>query len=486
MTEPLLDLDPALNSAPAQVRSIHILGICGTAMAALAGMLKQSGYQVSGSDANVYPPMSDFLEQMQVKVFSGYKPENLHPQADLVIVGNVISRPNPEAQELARLRLPYLSMPQALARFYISGKKSLVVAGTHGKTTTSSMLASALHTVGGDPGFMIGGILQQFGSNYRIGAGPCFITEGDEYDTAFFDKQSKFFHYRPDIAVITSVEFDHADIFDDLEQIKRSFRKFVAMLPETGLIIAHTDDANVADVVGEAPCTVESYGLNPDSDWYVAQPSFTSRGSAFELCYRDSPFATLSIPQSGFYNCLNAAAVAAVMHHLGYTPSSLRQGLAEFKGVKRRQEIRGQVNGITVIDDFAHHPTAVRGTLQGLKAAHPDHRLVAIFEPRTNTSRRAIFQQEYVSSFGAADLSLIREVARDKPVDGEDMFSSARLAEDLQKKGLSARAFSDTGQIIDHVAAIARPGDIIAVLSNGGFDNIHERLLAVLENSSNS
>ncbi|MFC1831140.1 UDP-N-acetylmuramate:L-alanyl-gamma-D-glutamyl-meso-diaminopimelate ligase [Thermodesulfobacteriota bacterium] len=484
MTEPLLDLDPGLNFCPDRVGSIHILGICGTAMAALAGMLKESGYAVSGSDANVYPPMSDFLKQIDVTVFSGYKPENLHPPADLVIVGNVISKPNPEAQELARLRLPYLSMPQAIGNFYISGKRSLVVTGTHGKTTTSSMLAAALFSAGGDPGFMIGGILHQFESNYRIAKGACFVTEGDEYDTAFFDKESKFFHYRPDIAIITSLEFDHADIFDDLEQIKRSFKKFVGLLPQTGLIIAHTEDANVAEVVDGAPCPVESYGLTEHSDWRIFDPQFSPGRSTFEISYRSKPYSTLSIGQSGYYNCLNSTAVAAVLHHLGYEKQIIADGLGGFKGVKRRQEIRGEVNNITIIDDFAHHPTAVGETLKGLKKAYPSHRLIAVFEPRTNTSRRSIFQQKYVASFADADLSIIREVGSDKPVDGDDRFSSVRLAEDLRKRGLSAWAFADTDQIIAHISGIAQPGDIIAVLSNGGFDNIHERLLETLKKSA--
>ena len=480
MTEPLLDLDPALNFCPSKVHSIHILGICGTAMAALAGMLKESGYTVSGSDADVYPPMSDFLEGIEVKVLSGYEPGNLHPPADLVIVGNVISKPNPEAQELARLGLPYLSMPQAMSKFFISGKKSLVVTGTHGKTTTSSMLASTLFSAGGDPGFMIGGILHQFDSNYRIGSGDCFISEGDEYDTAFFDKESKFFHYRPDIAVITSLEFDHADIFDNLEQIKRSFKKFVSLLPRNGLIIANTEDANVAEVVADARCTVESYGLTSASDWHIVDPQFSPGRSDFAIEYRSKPYAALSIGQSGFYNCLNSTAVAAVMHHLGYDGLTIRDGLSGFRGVKRRQEVRGEVNNITVIDDFAHHPTAVRETLKGLKSAHPGNRLIAVFEPRTNTSRRSIFQKDYGTAFDDADLSIIRGVAKDKPLNGDDIFSSVRLAEDLRSRGLNARAFADTDRIIAHLTKVAQPGDIIAILSNGGFDNIHERLLKAL------
>lgn len=483
MTEELLDLDPALNFCPDQVRSIHILGICGTAMAALAGMLKESGYAVTGSDANVYPPMSDFLEQIDVRVFSGYRPENLHHSPDLVIVGNVISRPNPEAQELARIRLPYLSMPQALKRFYLKEKKSLVVSGTHGKTTTSSMLASVLHDAGSDPGFMIGGIVSNFDTNYRIGTGACFVTEGDEYDTAFFDKESKFLHYRPDVAVITSIEFDHADIFSDLDEIIRSFKKFVTLLPPDGLIIAHCEDPIVAGVLSESPCPVESYGLRPEADWQVREPTFQPGFSSFRLKYRSNPFGTFSIKQSGLYNCLNATAVVAIMHRLGYSPAQIAEGLASFNGVKRRQEVRGIVNDITVIDDFAHHPTAVRETLNGLKKSHPENRLIAVFEPHTNTSRRSIFQNDYISSFDASDIAVIREVGTDKPVDGDDKFSSAQLAEDLRDRSLEAQAFADTDQIIAHLATIAQPGDIIAVLSNGGFDNIHTRLIAELKGS---
>jgi len=484
MDDTLLDLDPDLNYCPARVRSIHIIGICGTAMAALAGMLKESGYQVSGSDAKVYPPMSDFLEQIEVEVASGYRGKNIHPQTDLVIVGNVVSKPNPEAQELARRKIPYLSMPQAVSAFYIRGKKSLVVAGTHGKTTTSSMLASALFSVGEDPGFMIGGIVRQFGANYRIGQGPCFVTEGDEYDTAFFDKESKFLHYIPDISIITSLEFDHADIFSDLEHIKRAFKKFVGLLPENGLIIAHCEDGNVAEVVAEAPCRVESYGVSAASDWYVTNAEYKPHKSSFELHGPCTSPISLSINQSGLYNCLNAAAVAAVMHNLGCTPALISKGLISFNGVKRRQEVRGVVNGITVIDDFAHHPTAVRATLEGLKKNHPNSRLIAVFEPRTNTSRRAIFQRDYASAFTSADISLIREVGSDKPIDGDDCFSSTELAEDLNSQGNTARAFNKTDQIIEHLVSAARPGDLVAILSNGGFDNIHERLLVRLQELS--
>jgi len=483
-TDTLLDLDPERNFCPADVHHIYLIGICGTAMAALAGMLKDKGFAVSGSDADVYPPMSDFLDRIGIAVHASYRAENLTPPPDLVIVGNVISKPNAEAQELARQRLPYLSLPQTLSRFFIEGKKSLVIAGTHGKTTTSSMLAAALHDAGGDPGFMIGGIVSQFNANYRIGDGPCYVTEGDEYDTAYFDKEAKFLHYRPDIAVITSLEFDHADIFDDLDQIKRMFRKFVRLLPEDGLIIANLEDENVADVVTEARCRVESYGLTEASQWRLASQDYEPGKSRFDLHYHGSCFTTLRIRQPGLYNGMNGAAVAAVMHHLGYNADTITRALYRFDGVRRRQEIRGVVNDITVIDDFAHHPTAVRETLSGLKKSYPDNRLIAVFEPRTNTSRRAIFQNEYAHAFQAADISLIREVAGDKPVDADDRFSSEQLAADLAKQGQDARAFGDTGLIIDHIQAIASPGDIVAVLSNGGFDNIHERLLDVLDRAN--
>lgn len=477
MTEELLDLDPELNRCPDQVHSIHLIGICGTAMAALAGMLKERGYSVAGSDAQVYPPMSDFLRQLDIEVHSGYRPENIDSGTELVIVGNVVSRPNPEAQALARLNLPYISLPQALSHFFLEAKRSLVVAGTHGKTTTSAMLASALFSAGSDPGFMIGGILRRFEANYRIGDGDFFVCEGDEYDTAFFDKKSKFFHYRPSVAIITSLEFDHADIFVDLEQIKRSFRKFVKLLPPDGLIVANRDDENVAEVLSEARCEVQSYGLNAGADWQLRAPSYTNEHTSCELHFRGRPFMDLLIRQPGLYNCLNAAAVAAVMHHLGFEPKAIAGGLQEFDGVKRRQEIRGVLNGITVIDDFAHHPTAVRETLQGLKQMYDGRRLVAVFEPRTNTSRRAFFQQDYAAAFAAADLSLIRRVSEDKPIDAKDCFSSEKLAEDLRRRGQRATAFDDTDQILEYLERICRPGDVIAILSNGGFDNIHERLL---------
>ena len=477
----MIALKPSLNFAPDDIKHIHIMGICGTGMAALAGMLQKSGYNITGSDMHVYPPMSTFLQKLKIPVHSGYSAQNLSPIPDLVIVGNVITRKNPEAIALAGSELPYLSFPQALAHFYIQSRSSLVITGTHGKTTTCSLLATTLHKANLDPTFMIGGIVQEFGSNFRLGNGKYFVAEGDEYDTAFFDKESKFLHYQPQIAVITSIEFDHADIFSDLNAIKRSFRKFVALLPKNGLLIANFDDANVKEIAEEAPCAVQGYGMNTSYPWALDNITVENGQSRFSVIKDGELWATMQVGLPGKHNCLNSLSVCAIMHHLGVQPSIINDGLSGFSGVKRRQEIRGVENGITVIDDFAHHPTAVKETLSALKASYKKQRLIAVFEPRTNSSRRAIFQQDYVNSFDEADLVLLREPT---PIDGlqqKELFSSARLAKDLNAiKPQIANSFADTDEILNHLMKIVQHGDIVAILSNGGFDNIHNRLLEQL------
>lgn len=475
-----MELDPLLNICPGHIRDIHIMGICGTGMAALAGMLQQTGFHVSGSDNHVYPPMSDFLRQIGIEIDNGYSAENLSPAPDLVIVGNVITRKNPEAMALAEMRIPYLSFPQALSRFFIAGNTSLVVAGTHGKTTTCSLLASALHHADLDPSFMIGGIVQGFQQNFRLGKGRYFISEGDEYDTAFFDKESKFLHYQPDIAIITSVEFDHADIFSNLDHIKRSFKKFVSLLPEEGLIVAHLDDHNVAEVVANAPCPVQGYGTTPGLDWSLDGVTFREGKNHFTVRRRGNRWADMTVSLSGHHNCLNSLAVTAVLHHIGVDKKTIGDGLSTFKGVKRRQEVRGVEGGITVIDDFAHHPTAVRETLAGLKAAYDGHRLITVFEPRTNSSRRAVFQNDYVSAFDCADAILIREPLPLENISADDHFSSEKLASDLRGRHLEAASFPSTIEILSHLRTILKTGDVVAILSNGGFENIHARLLEML------
>ncbi len=472
-----LQLDPQLNHAPENIRHIHIMGVCGTGMAAMAGMLKDSGFQVTGSDQNVYPPMSDFLADAGIKVMEGYREENLEPRPDLVIVGNVIQAVFPEARRLVELAIPYLSMPQALGRFFLTGKRPLVVAGTHGKTTTASMLATALFRAGQEPGFLIGGIVEAFARNYRLGEGDCFVVEGDEYDTAFFNKVSKFLHYQPNCAILTSIEFDHADIFDDLEQIKDSFLEFVHLLPADGALVACLDDPVVAEIAALTSGQVIGYGIGENCQWQLRDMAVSGLTSIFSA-HKDGVFyGSFTLPMPGTHNCLNALAVIALMDHLGIEQGKIAAGLSSFEGVKRRQQIRGEVNGITVIDDFAHHPTAVRETIKALRLAWPERRLVIVFEPRTNSSRRAIFQQQYETAFSGADRVIVREIVPLANIPAEEQFSSRQLVNALAEQGIAAEYFPDTATIVDFLVEQARPGEVIAVLSNGGFDNIHVQLL---------
>lgn len=472
-------LNPQLNYSPDAPKTIHIMGICGTGMAALASMLQQAGYTITGSDKEVYPPMSDFLKKIGISPFAGYAESNIDHRPDLVIVGNVITKTNPEAIALSKTGIPYLSFPQALAEYFIQQKHSLVVSGTHGKTTTCSLLASTVYHAGLDPSFMIGGIVSEFQSNNRLGNGQYFVAEGDEYDTAFFDKGSKFLHYRPRTAVITSIEFDHADIFSDLSQIKSSFAKFIELLPSDGLLIAHLDDENVAELVAKAPCRVEGYGSGKQNDWLLLNTETHHGCSHFVVKYQGREH-NFTIPLTGKHNCLNAVAVIGVLHEIGQPVSTISHSLEKFGGVRRRQEVRGVVSDVTVIDDFAHHPTAVKETLAGLKNGYPGKRLICVFEPRTNTSRRAIFQEAYTKAFTDADLILLREPVPLDNIAKEEQFSSATLAKEINQNTGNARSFGTTEEILAELHNILESGDVVAILSNGGFDNIHERLLEIL------
>lgn len=475
------ELLPELNYFPESTSRIHLMGICGTGMAAVAGMLKSQGYTVTGSDSHVYPPMSDFLAQCNIPIMEGYRPENLESRPDLVVVGNVITRKNPEALELARLSIPYLSFPQLLGHRFLADKKSLVVAGTHGKTTTSSLLATMLHGAGLDPGFMIGGIVQAFGKNFKVGDGLYFVVEGDEYDTAFFDKGPKFLHYQPHIAIITSIEFDHADIYADLDAVKESFRRLVAIMPPDGCLIACLDDPVVREIVAAAPCPVYGYGEGDGNEWRLVHVQCSRQGTSFSVLRKGGSFGSFVTSMPGRHNCLNALAVIAVLDSLGLSPAVIRRELQAFTGVRRRQEVRGVVSGVTVIDDFAHHPTAVRETLAALRSVYAGQRLLAVFEPRTNSSRRRVFQQDYVGAFDAADLVLVKEPDALAAVPEGQRFSARELVDDLRSRGVDSHYFPGTDHILLHLAANLRAGDVVAILSNGGFDNIHERLLLQLE-----
>jgi UDP-N-acetylmuramate: L-alanyl-gamma-D-glutamyl-meso-diaminopimelate ligase len=456
------------------------MGVCGTGMASLAGLLKQRGHRVTGSDRNVYPPMSDLLASLSIPVAPDYGAENLSDRPDLVIVGNVITRDNPEAVELARLGLPYVSLPQALSIYAIGGKHSVVVTGTHGKTTTSALAAWSLESAGLDPGFMIGGIPGNFAANFKEGNGPCFVIEGDEYDSAFFDKGPKFLHYRPRTALLTSIEFDHADIYRDVGHVLSGFRAFIALLPPDGLLVANADDPLVAAEAEKAPCPVVTYGLAPGADWSADAPVFGDALTRLTIRRPTGPPIAVETPLYGRHNVSNLLAVGVLADHLGISAEVFGRAARTFRGVKRRQEVRGERGGVTVIDDFAHHPTAVRETVGAVRARYAGRRLVAVFEPRSNSSRRKIFQDRYAASFDLADLVFVAEPPLMGKIPPEERFSPRGLVRDLRERGIDA-AFGETTEAL--LGALLRrlgPGDVVLIMSNGGFDGIHERLLDAL------
>ncbi len=474
-------MDLEKNRIPKNVKTIHLIAACGTAMGALACILKDMGYQVTGSDMNVYPPMSTYLAEKGIALGEGFDPANLDYRPDLVVVGNTVSRDNVEVEKTVATGLNFCSMPQALNRFLVGEGQSLLVTGTHGKTTTSSMLAWVLHSAGLDPSFMIGGILKNFSSNYRIGRGDYVVIEGDEYDTAYFDKGPKFLHYRPAAAVMTSVEFDHADIFRDLQHVKATFQEFSSGLSNTSLLAAYDADENVSTVLNGTGCRVQRYGEQGDSTWQLADVAVKPPVTRFAVRYKGRLFGRFKTHMPGKHNLLNALAVIAVADFIGVSARDIGQALATFEGIKRRQEIRGAVNGVTVMDDFAHHPTAVRETINAIKPFYPTGRLIAVFEPRTNSSMRAVFQDIYPPVFDAADLVCIREPSLLHKIPEDERFSASRLVADICKRGVEARYFEDTDRIIEFVAAEAVSGDVVLIMSNGGFDNIHQRLLDTLK-----
>jgi len=473
-------MDLSKNRIPDNVKGIHLIAICGTGMGALGSMLKDMGFDVTGSDEKVYPPMSEFLSGKGIKIVEGFSEKNVSHGPDLVIVGNAVSKDNSEVVGMHQMGLNFCSMPQAVNRFVAAGKKPLVITGTHGKTTTASILAWILQDAGLDPSFMIGGILKNFGSNYRFGNGQHVVIEGDEYDTAYFDKGPKFLHFHPQMAVLTSVEFDHADIFHDLDHVKRTFKGFICGLSGSSLLLTYDGDKNVAGLIDSANCRIENYGKNKSSPWRLGPISVESPWTTFEIIKNNEPFATFKTRLFGEHNLLNALAVVAVADHLKIPLQIIAGALETFEGIKRRQEIRGEKRQITVIDDFAHHPTAVRETVRAVKSVHSNGRLIAVFEPRTNTSMRSIFQNEYPQSFEMADLICIRQPPLLKKIPAGQRFSSRQLVNDLKRRGKDAHYFPDTDAIIEFLSTTARPQDLILIMSNGGFDNIHERLLKAL------
>jgi UDP-N-acetylmuramate: L-alanyl-gamma-D-glutamyl-meso-diaminopimelate ligase len=459
---------------------VHLLGICGTGMAALAGILKELGHTVTGSDEHIYPPMSTFLEGLGIAIQNGYRPENLNPVPDAVVVGNVIRRENPEAQAVLEQNLPRLSLPEALNRFLVGSRRSIVVSGTHGKTTTTALIAWLLQATGRDPGFMVGGIAKNFNANYRVGTGPYVVLEGDEYDTAFFDKRPKFIHFHPHLAVLTSVEFDHADIYADLEAVKEAFANFLAQIPAASTILACGDAPLVKELSRHARAEVEFYGLTEDAAWRAADIAWENGGARFTLLERGAPWGDFFLPLLGEHNVVNATAALAIMAKAGASATELRAALPGFQGVKRRLEKACERHDILVLDDFAHHPTEVAATLAAVRRGYPGRRLLVAFEPRTNTSRRKIFQKPYAAAFSEADLILVREPPDLWKVPEEEQFSSWQLVQDLIAGGKKASYFPETDHLLHSLRRGVRPRDVVVVMSNGSFDNLVPRLCGAL------
>jgi UDP-N-acetylmuramate: L-alanyl-gamma-D-glutamyl-meso-diaminopimelate ligase len=457
-------------------KHIHLIGICGTAMASLAGMLKQRAFHVTGSDAAAYPPMSDFLASLTIPLSQPFAASNLEPRPDMVVVGNAISRGNVELEHVLDKRIPFCSLPQILHDEFLCGKEVLVVAGTHGKTTTTSMLAWIFDQAGMQPSFLIGGIAENFGSSFQLGRGQHFILEGDEYDTAFFDKGPKFLHYFPDAVILTSVEFDHADIYKDLEAVETAFKRLVNLIPGRGRIVALHSGESVERCVAKAFCPVERFGNSRQATWQVTNLQLDPTITSWTILRSGERWADFEFSLGGEYNVMNATAAAALASGCGISKEKIASALKSFKSVKRRLEVRAQVNGITIIDDFAHHPTAIAGTLKALRARYPGARLWAILEPRSNTLRRNVFQTELARSLAVADEVVVANVFKSESIPLAERMDVTALAAEVQKQGCRARIVPDADQIVQSVATEMRSGDVVAILSNGGFGGIYERL----------
>lgn len=460
-------------------KHFHFIGICGTAMGSTALAFRALGNRITGSDNAVYPPMSTLLEANGIELFSGYKPENLPPHADLYIVGNAISRGNPELEELLNRKLSYTSLAEALQWEIIQGKRSFVVTGTHGKTTTSSMLAWLFESAGRNPGFMIGGVPENFPVGARFTDSDIFVIEGDEYDTAYFDKRSKFMHYLPECTIVNNIEFDHADIFRDIEEIVLSFQRFVSLVPQNGHIFINGDDANCQRLVGRSPAPISTVGTGDGNSFRLRVTGMTPDSTSFDL--NGDVF---TVPMVGEFNARNAAMCVCAGRFGGLTDAEIREGLASFKGVRRRQQEFGVADGLTIIDDFGHHPTALRETLRGLRQRYPGRRLWAVFEPRSNTSRRNVLQYELIEALKEADGSVIAAVNAPERVAPEARLNPDAVAMAVTAAGRESYSEPTTDAIIERLKSCARSGDVIIVFSNGGFDGIHGKLLQRLSRSA--
>jgi UDP-N-acetylmuramate: L-alanyl-gamma-D-glutamyl-meso-diaminopimelate ligase len=469
-------------------KHIHLIGICGTAMASLAGMLQQQGHHITGSDAAAYPPMSNLLAALNIRIHEPYAESNLEPRPDLVVVGNAISRGNVELEYVLDQRIRFCSMAAILHDEFLISREPLVVAGTHGKTTTTSMLAwiyevASRRNPALAPSFLIGGVAENFGTSFMVRSTRPFLLEGDEYDTAFFDKGPKFLHYFPDAAILTHVEFDHADIYADLEAVKTAFKRFINLIPRRGRVVAFDGSENVSECVANAFCAVERYGFSASSDWHISNLRHEETLSRWTLSRNGAAFAELSLPMAGEHNALNATAAAALAAGQRVPVEDIVEALASFRSVKRRLEVSAVVEGITIIDDFAHHPTAIRETLRALRESYPGRRLWAVLEPRSNTLRRNVFEVDLVESLMLADGVVLADVFKSESIPASERLIPANVVARLNELGTPASACADADAIVDALTPQLRTGDVVAILSNGGFGGIYQKLPRAISHS---
>jgi len=457
---------------------VHVLGISGSAMAPVAGMLKERGFYVTGSDLNVYPPASTLLDSLGIRWNEGFREENLQPAPDLAVVGNIVARGNPEIEYVLDEKIPYCSMPQLLEEYFIPGHTSIVVAGTHGKTTTTAMLAWIFQVAGRRPDFLVGGVLRNFKEkSYSLGGGEEFIIEGDEYETAFFDRGPKFLHYHPDELIVTSLEYDHADIFPDLAAIALQFRRLVNLVPRRGRILIWGESPELRETAAKAFCPLETFGLTPECNWYAGDILWQDSATEFRVVFRGREVTRIRVPAAGRHNVLNALAAVALAYGRGVECQAIEQALATFEGVRKRMEIKGEARGVLVVEDFAHHPTAIRVTLQAARTRWPGRKIWAAMEPRSNTMRRKIFQDVLPEALMIADAVLIGPVNRAQLLGEQERLSPEQIADSLLERGRPAKAFESADEIAEYLADHAKSGDVVMVLSNGSFDGLSGKLL---------
>jgi len=456
-------------------QKFHFLGICGTAMGSVAAALQERGFKVTGSDDNVYPPMSIFLEKRGIALQEGYRAENIPADADVVVIGNVMKRGNPEVEAVLSRKLLYLSLPETLKNYFLRGRHNLVVTGTHGKTTTTALLAWIMEKAGRKPGYLVGGLPKNLGQGAHLNDSKYFVIEGDEYDSAFFDKRSKFMHYLPELLIINNIEFDHADIFNNLDEIKLSFRRLLNIVPQNGMILLNGDDPNCVEVAKDCLAQMIEVGFSKNCAQRIRDVAYSAKGSKFKLGEE-----IFEIPLIGEFNVRNAAMAAMAARFYDVPKTKIDNAFKSFSGIARRQEVRGEVRGVKVIDDFAHHPTAIAHTLRALRHRYRGHRLWAVFEPRSNTTRRAVFQQQLPDALNLADGVFIAQVAKLEQIPKEDRLNPEAVVEAISEEGHPAFYEQNADAIIDRIVPMLRPKDVVAIFSNGGFDNIHEKLLTRL------